>query len=99
MGLYSELLIGVALFSVTSYIWYKTIFQGYRTGVLSVRGGRIDRRVSPRLFYIVIVVFTVLILEILGGLLLLIYGETHPDWRRIPAKHALQSPPGFNSSQ
>jgi hypothetical protein len=85
----STLIITAAAVVATAYIWYVTI-QGYRTGVLNLRGGRIDRRLAPRRFSLMIVLVTVLSLVCLVAVAIMIYGETHPDWRRAPAKHALK---------
>jgi hypothetical protein len=74
--------------AAAAYACYVTI-QGYRTGVLRVRT-RIDQRVSPRQYWVMLVLMIVLSSVSLGAVALMIYGETHPEWRRAHAKHAAQ---------
>jgi len=62
----------------TAFVWYQTI-QGYRTGVLNVRT-RIDRRVSPRQYFFMLMIMIILCLLMLVSVVLITYGETHPDW-------------------
>ena len=70
---------------VTACIGYVTI-QGARTGILRGRG-RIDRSTNPRLFWFTLVVYSALSVVCLGGVGLLIYGETHPEWRQSRHTH------------
>jgi hypothetical protein len=81
----STLIITALAAAATAFVWYQTI-QGYRTGVLNVRS-RIDRRVSPRIYALNLVLMAILSLVMLGAVALMIYGETHPEWRRERAKH------------
>jgi hypothetical protein len=66
--------------ATTAYMWYQTI-QGYRTGVLNLRAIRVDRRVAPRMYSLVLILVTLVSLVSLVAVALLIYGETHPGWR------------------
>jgi hypothetical protein len=66
--------------AATAYMWYKTI-HGYRTGVLNLRAIRVDRQVAPRIYLLVLILVTLVSLVSLLAVALLIYGETHPEWR------------------
>jgi hypothetical protein len=78
--------------AATGFVWYQTI-QGYRTGVLNVRT-RIDRRVSPRLFVVMLVLMAVLSLVCLGAFALMTYGLTHPEWHAKRISHTSHMPEG-----
>jgi hypothetical protein len=60
-------------------MWYKTI-QGYRTGVLNLKS-RIDRQENPLMYSLGMVLDMLLSLVGLAAVALLIYSQTHPEWR------------------
>jgi H+/Cl- antiporter ClcA len=69
-----------------AYVCYVTV-KGYRTGVLNLRN-RFERRKSPRMYWLVLFLATVLSLVSVAAVALMVYGEAHPEWRRTHAKHA-----------
>ena len=74
----------ILMIVAAAYIWYVTI-QGARTGILRGRG-RIDRSTKPGLFWVTLFAYAALSVVCSGAVGLLIYGETHPEWRR--SQHA-----------
>lgn len=70
----------IVLIVATAGVWYVTI-QGARTGILRGRG-RIDRSTSPRLFWVTLVAYSALSIVMLGAVGVVVYGETHPEWRQ-----------------
>jgi hypothetical protein len=69
----------VAAAIAAAFISYRTI-EGYRTGVLRLRE-TFDRRTHPRMYRLMLILVTILTLVSWFAVAVLIYGETHPEWR------------------
>jgi hypothetical protein len=79
----------ILAFASACYLAYVTV-QGYRTGVLKVRGGPYDRRKQPRVYWVSLILLAIVSVVAFAALIVVIYGETHPGWRHRPAPGATQ---------